>query len=136
MRSALQPRLPLLRRHPRALLLRLEQTRRPAVDHHVHRPARLGARVLISGIWYNPSAGAHAAPPARFPSGPTNAQNPAGSAGDTGQRSSADLRRQLQPCPCALEAPGWAALGKGAAQPKPRISDRSAGVLRAYNLGA
>jgi hypothetical protein len=50
MRSALQPRLPLLRRHPRALLLRLEQTRRPAVDHHVHRPARLGARVLSAGF--------------------------------------------------------------------------------------
>src|SRR5207245_11263292 len=49
---ALQPRLPLLRRHPRTLLRCLEQPRRPALDHHVHRPARLGTPVLISGIWY------------------------------------------------------------------------------------
>src|SRR5216683_239795 len=45
---ALQPRL----RLPRALLLRLERARRPALDHHVNRPARLGTSVLISGIWY------------------------------------------------------------------------------------
>src|SRR6266851_6528522 len=49
---ALQPRLPLLRRHPRPLLLRLEHARRPALDHHVDRSARLGPSVLISGIWY------------------------------------------------------------------------------------
>jgi len=30
----------------------LEQARRSTVDHHVHRPARLGTRVLISGTWY------------------------------------------------------------------------------------
>jgi hypothetical protein len=35
---ALQPRL-LLRRHPRPLLLCLEQPRRPAVDHHIDRLA-------------------------------------------------------------------------------------------------
>jgi hypothetical protein len=36
---ALQPRLPLLRRHPRTLLLCLEQARRPALDHRVNRLA-------------------------------------------------------------------------------------------------
>jgi hypothetical protein len=35
-----------------ALLLCLEQTRRPALDHHLDRTARLGASILISGIWY------------------------------------------------------------------------------------
>ena len=52
---ALQPRLPLPRRHPRPLLLCLEQAHRPAVDHHVDRTARLGTSVLITGIWYNTS---------------------------------------------------------------------------------
>src|ERR1700693_3214079 len=49
---ALQPRLPLLRRHSRTLLLCLEQPRRPALDNHVNRVARLGAAVLIKGTWY------------------------------------------------------------------------------------
>src|ERR1700730_15659350 len=35
---ALQPRLQLLRRHPRALLPCLEQARRSALDHHIDRP--------------------------------------------------------------------------------------------------
>src|ERR1700719_2746637 len=48
----LQPRLPLLRRHSRTLLLCLEQPRRPALDNHVNRVARLGAAVLIKGTWY------------------------------------------------------------------------------------
>src|ERR1700733_3160706 len=39
---ALQPRVLLLRQYPRPLLRCLEQTRRSAVDHHVHRTARLG----------------------------------------------------------------------------------------------
>jgi len=43
---ALQPRLPLLPRHSRTLLLCLEQPRRPALDNHVNRVARLGAAVL------------------------------------------------------------------------------------------
>ncbi len=43
---ALQPYLPLLRRHPRALLLCLEPARRPAMDHHVDRSARMGISVL------------------------------------------------------------------------------------------
>src|SRR6266576_3362638 len=34
------------------LLPRLEQAGRPALDHHVHRLARLGASVLISESWY------------------------------------------------------------------------------------
>src|SRR5437762_7822850 len=48
---ALQPRLPL--RHPRTLLLCLEQARRPALDDYVDRIARLGTAVLINGTWYN-----------------------------------------------------------------------------------
>ena len=34
------------------LLLCLEHPRQPAMAHHVHRTARLGASVLISGTWY------------------------------------------------------------------------------------
>src|SRR6266496_1931054 len=49
---ALQPDIPVLRGHPRPLLPRLEQAGRPALDHHVHRLARLGASVLISEPWY------------------------------------------------------------------------------------
>jgi len=49
---ALQPDIPVLRRYPRPLLPRLEQAGRPALDHHVHRLARLGASVLISESWY------------------------------------------------------------------------------------
>ena len=49
---ALQPRLQILRRSRRSLLRRLEQARRPALADHVHRIARMGARVLINGTWY------------------------------------------------------------------------------------
>src|SRR6201995_3272896 len=49
---ALQPGVPLIPRHPRPLLPCLEQARRPALDHHVDRPPRLGSWVLINGIWY------------------------------------------------------------------------------------
>jgi hypothetical protein len=45
-----------LRRHPRTLLLCLEQARRPALDDYVDRIARLGTAVLINGTWYNFSA--------------------------------------------------------------------------------
>ena len=38
----------------------LEQARRPALDHHVDRLARLGTPVLISGIWYKRAAGCRA----------------------------------------------------------------------------
>jgi hypothetical protein len=34
------------------LLCGLEQARRSAMAHHVHRIAPMGARVLIIGIWY------------------------------------------------------------------------------------
>jgi hypothetical protein len=34
------------------LLCRVEQARRPALADHVHRIARMGAPVLINGIWY------------------------------------------------------------------------------------
>jgi hypothetical protein len=30
----------------------MEQARRPAMADHVHRIARMGAPVLINGIWY------------------------------------------------------------------------------------
>jgi hypothetical protein len=49
---ALQSHLPLLRQHPRPLLPRLEQARRAAMDHHVHRLARMGAWVVIRESWH------------------------------------------------------------------------------------
>src|SRR5208337_4117969 len=49
---ALQSDLHLLRQHRRSLLRRLEQARPTALDHHVDRNARLGARVLIRESWY------------------------------------------------------------------------------------
>src|SRR3954466_7983280 len=48
----LQPDLRLLPRHPRSLLRGVEQTHRPALAHHVHRPARLCSPVLITRTWY------------------------------------------------------------------------------------
>jgi hypothetical protein len=45
---ALQPHLQILRRSRRPLLCGLEQTRRSALAHYVHRIAQMGARVL----WY------------------------------------------------------------------------------------
>ena len=48
----LQPHLQILRRSRRPLLCGLEQARRSALAHHVHRTAPMGARVLIIGIWY------------------------------------------------------------------------------------
>src|SRR4030081_3858163 len=51
---ALQPHLQILRRSRRPLLCGLEQARRSALAHHVHRIAPMGARVLIIGIWYKP----------------------------------------------------------------------------------
>src|ERR1017187_9276933 len=35
----------------------MEQARRPALADHVHRIARMGARVLINGTWYNMASG-------------------------------------------------------------------------------
>src|SRR5262245_57116965 len=49
---ALEPRLQILRRSRRPLLQRLEQARRSALAHHVHRTAPMGAPVLINGSWY------------------------------------------------------------------------------------
>src|SRR5262249_1605156 len=49
---ALKSRLQILRRSRRALLRGLEQARRSALAHHVHRIASMGARVLINGTWY------------------------------------------------------------------------------------
>ena len=42
----------ILRRHRRPLLRRLEQARRSALAHHVHRTARLGPGFMISESWY------------------------------------------------------------------------------------
>src|SRR6266516_1311037 len=53
---ALQPHLQILRRSRRPLLCGMEQARRPALAHHVHRTAPMGPRVLINGIWYNSAA--------------------------------------------------------------------------------
>src|SRR5437870_13004317 len=50
---ALQPHLQILRRSRRPLLCGMEQARRSALAHHVHRTAPMGPRVLINGIWYN-----------------------------------------------------------------------------------
>jgi hypothetical protein len=41
------------RPHRRPLLPPLEPPDRAAIAHHVHRPARMGAWVLISRSWYN-----------------------------------------------------------------------------------
>ena len=55
----LEPRLRGLRRHCRPLrrppLRRLEQARRPAGEHHIHRSPRLGPWVLINERWYKPA---------------------------------------------------------------------------------
>src|SRR5262249_18342702 len=42
----------ILRRSRRPLLCGMEQARRSALAHHVHRTAPMGPRVLINGIWY------------------------------------------------------------------------------------
>src|SRR4051812_43227307 len=50
-----EPRVRLLPRHRRPLLLRVEPPHRPALDHHVHRPPRLGQCIqcmMISAGWY------------------------------------------------------------------------------------
>src|SRR3954468_6474842 len=49
-----EPRVRLLHRHRRPLLLRVEPPHRPALDHHVHRPPRLGQCMRISAGWYKP----------------------------------------------------------------------------------
>src|SRR3954470_12456649 len=47
-----EPRVRLLRRHRRPLLLCVEPPYRPALDHHVHRPPGLGQCMMISAGWY------------------------------------------------------------------------------------
>src|SRR5262249_24161664 len=54
---ALQPHLQILRRYRRPLLCGMEQARRSALAHHVHRTAPMGPRVLINGIWYKTRVG-------------------------------------------------------------------------------
>src|ERR1700730_15665331 len=49
---ALEPRIQILRRHPRPLLLRLEQAHRHALEDHLHRDQRLGLPVMIIKTWY------------------------------------------------------------------------------------
>ena len=53
---AFEPRLHVLRRHRRPLLLRLEQAHRPTLEDHVHRYARLALWVLIRETWYKSHA--------------------------------------------------------------------------------
>ncbi len=50
--AAAEPDLQIIRRSRRPLLRGLEQARRSALAHHVHRIAPMGARVLINGIRY------------------------------------------------------------------------------------
>src|SRR4051794_30599984 len=55
-----EPRVRLLRRHRRPLLLRVEPPHRPALDHHVHRPLELGQCIqcmMISAGWYKLAVG-------------------------------------------------------------------------------
>src|SRR5262249_3709307 len=59
---ALEPRVQIIRRSRRPLLRGLEQARRSALAHHVHRIAPMGPRVLISGTWYNRSVRAQSGP--------------------------------------------------------------------------
>ena len=49
---ALEPRLQILRRYRRSLLLRLEYAPRPPLENHVYRITPVGARVLINETWY------------------------------------------------------------------------------------
>src|SRR5690554_3924984 len=51
---AVEPRLQILRRHPRSLLLRLEPPHRSAMAHRVTRTTVMGSSVLIRESWYNP----------------------------------------------------------------------------------
>jgi hypothetical protein len=46
------------------LLCGMEQARRSALAHHVHRTAPMGPRVLINGIWYKYREGQHFKPSA------------------------------------------------------------------------
>ena len=50
---AVKSRLPILQPDHRPVLLRLEQARRTAMDHHVHRIAQVGASVLTGAGWYD-----------------------------------------------------------------------------------
>src|SRR5271169_1927121 len=49
---ALKPRLQILRRYRRSLLLRLEYAPRSPMEDHVHRTMPVGTSVLINKTWY------------------------------------------------------------------------------------
>ena len=49
---AFEPRLQILRRYSRSLLLCLECTPRPPLENYFHRAMPMGARVLINKTWY------------------------------------------------------------------------------------
>jgi putative transposase len=51
-RLAVEPRLQILRRYRRSLLLPLEHAPRSTMEDHVHRTTTVGARVLINETWY------------------------------------------------------------------------------------
>ena len=52
---AVQPGLQVLRRYPRPLLRRLEQSHRPALENHVDRNPSMGTWVIVNGIGYDAS---------------------------------------------------------------------------------
>src|SRR5665811_2381919 len=54
---ALEPRLQILRRYRRSLLLRLEYARRSPLENHVHRTTPVGTWVLINEMWYKTTLG-------------------------------------------------------------------------------
>lgn len=49
----LSNRIPIIRRHRRPLLLRMEQARRSAMPNYVYRPTRMGPWVMINVRRYN-----------------------------------------------------------------------------------
>ena len=53
---AVEPSVYLLHEHRRPLLLCLEQTRRPAMAHYVHRNSPMGETVMLIRTWYYLSA--------------------------------------------------------------------------------
>ena len=76
------PGVRFLRRDCRSLHLRLESARRSAVEDHVHRPPRLGTRVMINESWYQCSDRLYLAPRIR----PGAGSRYPGTGGETARR--------------------------------------------------
>jgi len=47
-----EPHLPIIRRHRRPLLLRMEQARRSTMANYVYRLTKVGSWVVINALWY------------------------------------------------------------------------------------